>query len=242
VLHHLEKVDSTNAYLQYFIASSAELLPEGFTVVADEQFAGKGQLGASWEAAPGQNLTASFLLYAKFLSPKQVFYLNKAVALAVRDCVSGYAAAVKIKWPNDIYVDDRKIAGILIENSLSTNAVQQSIIGVGINVNQTEFDAALPNPVSMRMFSKKVFALEEILHVLCSEIEKKYLLLRSMQFSKIDDAFHEHLLGMNQEKIFMRGDEMFSGTIRGVNENGKLLVETDKNIFEFGMKEVRMLG
>lgn len=241
VLHHLEKVDSTNAYLHYLIASSPELLPEGLTVVADEQFAGKGQQGESWEAAAGQNLTASILLYPKFLLAKQVFYLNKAVALAVRDCLSTFVEHVKIKWPNDMYVQGNKIAGILMENSLSRNAVQQSIIGVGLNVNQTEFDASIPNPVSLRMLTGKFFEREEILHTLCHEIEKNYLLLRSMQMKKIDDAYHEHLLGLHEEKQFQRGDEMFTGTIKGVNENGKLLVETEENIFEFGVKEVRIV-
>lgn len=242
VLHHLQKVDSTNAYLQYYIASSAEIPPEGFTVTADEQFAGRGQMGARWDAAEGQNITASILLYPKFLLPKQVFYLNKAIAIAVRNCVALFAGDVKIKWPNDIYVHNKKIAGILIENSLSSHAVLQSIIGIGINVNQTEFDASIPNPVSLRMLSKKVYEPEEIFHALCYEIEKNYLLLRSMQFKKIDTFYHENLLGYNEENVFLFDGKTYKGIIRGVNENGKLMVETDKEIFEFGVKEVRMEG
>lgn len=241
MLHHLQKVDSTNAYLQYYIASAAEMTPEGFTVTADEQFAGKGQMGASWDSAVGQNLTSSILLYPKFLLPKQVFYLNKAVAIAVRDCVALFADDVKIKWPNDIYIHNKKIAGILIENSLSSHAVLQSIIGIGINVNQTEFDASIPNPVSLRMLSKKMHEPEEIFHALCSEIEKNYLMLRSMQLKRTDDLYHENLLGLNEENVFLFDGKTYKGIIRGVNENGKLLVETEKEIFEFGVKEVRMV-
>lgn len=217
------------------------MTPEGFTVTADEQFAGKGQMGASWDSAVGQNLTSSILLYPKFLLPKQVFYLNKAVAIAVRDCVALFADDVKIKWPNDIYIHNKKIAGILIENSLSSHAVLQSIIGIGINVNQTEFDASIPNPVSLRMLSKKMHEPEEIFHALCSEIEKNYLMLRSMQLKRTDDLYHENLLGLNEENVFLFDGKTYKGIIRGVNENGKLLVETEKEIFEFGVKEVRMV-
>ncbi|MBC8045935.1 MAG: biotin--[acetyl-CoA-carboxylase] ligase [Fimbriimonadaceae bacterium] len=242
VLHHLDRVDSTNAYLQYLIAASADRLTEGLTVFADEQFAGKGQMGAGWVSEPGKNIIASILLYPKFLLPKQIFYLNKAIAVAVCDFLKSYSDNIKIKWPNDIYFENKKMAGILIENSLSTNAVEQSIIGMGININQEIFDTALLNPTSLRAITHKNYDLELLFHALCAEIEKQYLLLRSFQFKKIDDLYHESLFGLNEEKIFTQGDETFTGIIRGVNEYGKLIVEKEEGLFEFGAKEVRIFS
>jgi BirA family biotin operon repressor/biotin-[acetyl-CoA-carboxylase] ligase len=143
----LESVDSTNTYLRS--------LPEAdnYTIVtAHTQTAGRGQRGNSWEAEPGANITLSMLMRPENISADRQFAISRAVALAVADTVAQFLpieSNISVKWPNDIYVDDRKIAGILIENSIAGNDIVRSIIGVGLNDNQTVFVSDAPNPVSL---------------------------------------------------------------------------------------------
>jgi BirA family transcriptional regulator, biotin operon repressor / biotin---[acetyl-CoA-carboxylase] ligase len=175
---------------------------EGTVVIAKQQLQGRGQRGASWESEPNKNLTLSILLQPTFLRTEDQFQLNKAVSLGVAEFISspliplsprrGDARSgtllwgesgergdvVSIKWPNDIYIGNKKIAGILIENSVSGNKLQQSIIGIGININQERFSAELPNPTSLKLITGKEFDLKECLEKLCSCIEKRYLQLR----------------------------------------------------------------
>lgn len=141
-LIHLDRVDSTNTYLKELL-NSDKRPNEGLLVFAEDQFAGKGQLGATWKSELGENIAVSILFSPTFLEPKQIFYFNKAIALAVRDCVEYFMGKqpeqkikVSIKWPNDILVGDRKVAGVLIENIFRANTIENSIVGIGINVNQ----------------------------------------------------------------------------------------------------------
>lgn len=113
------------------------------------QSRGRGQRGNSWSSSAGANLTFSVVLCPGFLETAQQFYLSKAVSLAVCDTVESFGVRPQVKWPNDIYIDGRKVAGILIENDLAGNFLSRSVVGIGINVNQTEFDPALPNPTSL---------------------------------------------------------------------------------------------
>lgn len=209
-------------------------------VFADEQFAGKGQQGATWITEPGQNIITSILLKPAFLLPKHIFYLNKAIALAVHNFLAEHAE-VRIKWPNDIYVQQKKIAGILIENTLNASAVQQSVVGIGININQDAFPEGLEQATSLNQITGIRYSLPVLLERLCAEIETQYLMLRSFQFKKIDDNYHQHLLGMGKENTFRIKGETVNGIIKGVNENGKLVVETEKNILELGVKEAEMV-
>lgn len=145
----LEEVDSTNSYIS---AHAAEL--EDMTMVmAGTQTAGRGQRGNSWESEPGLNLTFSLFFRPKGVKPAEQFAISEATALAVTDMLASAGIEAKVKWPNDIYVDDRKICGILIEHSLLGNSLEHSCLGIGINVNQTEFRSDAPNPVSMKMLT-----------------------------------------------------------------------------------------
>lgn len=145
----------TTASTSRWIAENGRSLPHGACVTARCQTAGRGQRGNSWEAAPGLNVTLSGLLRPEGIDISAAFPLSEAVAEAVADTVacllaqSGVRSDVKIKWPNDIYVSDKKIAGILIENSLRGRMVERSIVGIGLNVNQREFVSDAPNPVSV---------------------------------------------------------------------------------------------
>jgi len=222
------------------VRENGERLPEGLVVIADSQYAGRGQQGTEWVSEPGMNLTFSVLLYPKFLLPPQIFYLNKAIAVAVRNAVGAlcHHPHVWIKWPNDIYAGNKKIAGTLIENGFTSTTVQYSIIGIGLNVNQEEFDVSVPHPVSLKQIANKEFDLQDVLEDVCSSIEQSYLLLRAFDFKKIDDEYHAHLYGMNKEMEFREGENQFSGVITGVDGNGKLIIDTAGGVRKLQVKEV----
>lgn len=150
MLHHINTVGSTNAYA----ATRADSLPSGDIIFADEQTAGRGQRGNSWEAEPGKNITMSIILKALPVAASQQFAVSEVVALAVADALSERLpeerrSLVAVKWPNDIYVADKKIAGILIECALGGAEILYAIAGIGLNVNQTLFVSDAPNPTSI---------------------------------------------------------------------------------------------
>lgn len=147
-------------------STSAEIdrtAPHGFALMAREQTAGRGQRGNSWEAEPDMNITLSVMLRPENLPAARQFEISEAVALAVADTVEAMGIGnVAVKWPNDIYVGDRKIAGILIENALSGSLISRSIAGIGLNVNQTEFRSDAPNPVSARQLTGRNYDIQKI--------------------------------------------------------------------------------
>ena len=221
---------------------------EGTVVITKKQEEGRGQRGARWESEPDKNLTLSILLQPTILRPEEQFQLNKAVSLGVMEfviCVSSpFHGEVKIKWPNDIYLGNKKVAGILIENSVSGNSLQQSIVGIGINVNQDKFSANLPNPTSLKLIAGKEFDLEECLAQLCSCIEKRYLQLRASHFSQIDLDYLENLYRFGEwanykYKRDQGSNQSFNAKIIGVAKMGKLILETENGkILECDFKEV----
>lgn len=159
-LIELDESASTNSYL----AGIAHASSHGTVVCAHTQTAGRGQRGNSWEAAPGENITMSVLLKPEGLHPSRQFIISEAVSLAIVNVLRRYLPGhdVRIKWPNDIYVGDGKICGILIENSISPTNINHSIAGIGINVNQTKFLSDAPNPVSMAQFAGKKFDISQL--------------------------------------------------------------------------------
>lgn len=137
--------------------------PHGFALMAREQTAGRGQRGNSWEAEPGRNVTLSLMLRPEGLPAVRQFEVSEAVALGVADAVEELGIGdVRVKWPNDIYVGDRKIAGILIENSLTGPMIGRSIAGIGLNVNQREFRSDAPNPVSAWQLTGREYDVEAV--------------------------------------------------------------------------------
>lgn len=154
----LDTTDSTNSYIKREIETIQPLT----MVLAKDQTAGRGQRGNSWEAEPGRNLTLSFFIIPSDIRPAQQFIISEAVALAILDTLSSYGIVALVKWPNDIYVADKKICGILIENSIMGVSISHSIIGIGLNVNQTVFVSDAPNPVSMAQIAGKEFSLDDV--------------------------------------------------------------------------------
>lgn len=234
----VEQTDSANDYMANL---PPEQVFEGTVVVAKEQSLGKGQRGNSWLSEPGKNLTISILLRPSFLFPTDQFQLNKAVALGVLDLVVsqiGKSENVRVKWPNDVYIGTKKVCGILIENSVSGNRLLQSIVGIGLNVNQEEFPDSLPNPTSLKLEAGKEFNLKECLEELCACTEKRYLQLRSMS-RNIDADYLSNLYRFGDWAAYDYLGNRLQAKITGVGRSGKLTLETiDGKILECDFKEV----
>jgi len=216
-----------------------EVLPEGTIIWADEQTKGRGHAGNSWESEAGKNLTFSVVLYPHFLNIEAQFMLSKVTSLAIVDFLSENIDHSTIKWPNDIYVGNDKIAGILIENSIIGSEFDHSIIGIGLNVNQTHFLSDAPNPISMRLITGTTFDLEEALHSLCEKLEKRYTQLISNQVDEIDQEYLSNLFRYNAFYSYRHGKDIFSARITGIDSFGVLILETETGkIRKFRFREI----
>lgn len=215
-------------------------LLEGSLVITGHQTAGRGQRGNSWEAQPGKNLTFSFLLKPDFLPVTKQFYLTMVVSLGIRDFLTDKTGVkVQIKWPNDILIDQRKICGILIENQIVGQQLSTSVVGVGLNVNQQYFET--PSATSMVLVTGMQFDLPLILEDLLGCIEYRYLQLRREAHHELRSDYLNALYLRDEQHLFHAGDSSFYGTIRGVDEIGRLNIDIEgKPMMQaFSVKEIR---
>lgn len=237
----IPEVTSTNDYLSFIIRErkSKGINTEDFTTVyTDQQTAGRGQAGNRWESNSKENILASFYFNLP-ISPRKQFYINIFFSLAVRKMLSKYLYDVKIKWPNDIYVGQKKIAGILIEHTLQGNQITQTIAGVGINLNQTSFSALLPNPTSVKLESGHENGRITLLKELTVIAENYYELLRNEQYELLLREYYRYLFRIGEEHFFIIRGEKLGATITGLDEYGQLqLLLTDGQRVTCGFKEV----
>ena len=216
---------------------------EGDVVWADFQTAGRGQRGHEWHSRKGENLTFSVVLEPTFVPIAEQFAVSEVVALSLVDMLAEYGIEARIKWTNDIYVGDRKLVGILIEHSLATSALRRTIVGIGINVNQTEFDASLPNPVSMAQLLGKELNAEEVLQCFLSHLQRNYELLRSGKKVELHDRYNSLLYRKNEYHTYaLPSGERFSAKILGTATNGALCLENKNGaIKDYLFKEVEFV-
>jgi len=237
---HLDSVSSTNSYASKLLKE--EKPAEGTIIIADDQFGGKGIGSNSWESEKGKNLTFSLILYPDFLDVSKQFMISKAIALGIQKYLDFKTRHISIKWPNDIYYNDKKIAGILIENSISGSKINHTIVGIGININQTEFLSDAPNPVSLKQIAGNDFYLQDELVELKYHLAKYYNRLKYKHFKEIN---REYLLNLFRYKVwndYKTKDTLFRGKITGVNEYGHLQIMTSENeLKEFDMKEIEFI-
>ena len=193
--HFVETTDSTNLLLNE-IAEDAKktvtFLPDFLCVTTNFQTAGKGQGSKIWQSEKGKNILASFYFQPLILPPQQI-YFNYFFALTIRKMLSLHVNNVKIKKPNDIFVDDKKIAGILIEHHIQGEKLNYSVAGVGININQTQFDAALPNPTSLKLLTGKEFNREVILEEIVQIGEEYYNKLQNSELIDLENEYESHI-------------------------------------------------
>ena len=232
----LDQIASTNNYTSEFLRQN--VMQEGAIVLANHQNEGKGQRGNLWHSNPNENLTFSIYIKPVFIPTSMQFVLNKWVSLSIVYCLRKEGIGASVKWPNDIYVEDKKIGGVLIENSVSSG-INHSIIGIGLNVNQKEFNN-LPKAASIISITGKAFDLESLLEKMCVSLEQNYLRIK-VNLSALDE---EYLSAMYQyEKFAMYRDESgsFSGKITGVSAIGQLEIETNEEVRSSYFKEVEFL-
>lgn len=238
VLHAFPELESTQTYGQELLANSSP--EEGTVILASYQTKGKGLYRNTWESERDKNLLFSLILFPAFLPVNRAFLLSQAMALGVRDWVGRHVPGqVQVKWPNDIYIGEKKAAGILIQNALSGTRIVHTLVGVGINVNQTDFSPGLPNPISIAQATGKGFDLERSLSEVCWHLEYWYLQLKAGDWGSVHTDYLKQLYGYGELRSFVRRDGAeFQGRITGTAENGNLMIESGGKVFQFEMKEV----
>lgn len=220
--------------------SQKQDIPEGTIVITDHQSRGRGQQGNAWISEPGKNLTFSIVLKPSFLAIKDQFLLNMVVSLAVRDFVqSKLFAPVCVKWPNDVLVEEKKVCGILIENQIQGAGFTNSIIGVGLNINQRGF--YLNSAVSMMISSGESYELQGALEGLCSYLEKWYMTLKQNGRDRVKEYYLKALFGLGESRIFKSKENEFIGVIAGVDDQGCLMIKEKEKIHYFNNKEVQFI-
>lgn len=237
VIRHCEKVSSTNTIASVMLRD--EKPAEGTVITAGWQESGRGQKGNSWESEPGKNLLMSVILYPIMVSPENQFVISQMVSLAVADLVGAVIPGVKIKWPNDIYVGDDKIAGILIEHSIMGNTISSSVAGIGLNVNQTEFSSALPNPVSMAQVTGRKHDLSIITGELIRLLDMRYAMIISGRADELAEAYHNSLYRRSEWHLYADQNGEFPGMIESVGPGGLLMIRREKgSVTGYAFKEI----
>ncbi len=234
----LAVVDSTNVYTLKL--RNSPLFKEGLVVSAAAQHKGKGQRGETWESEDAKNCILSIVISPNIAVEKQ-FELSKLVSLAVYDLLSSYTQNVSIKWPNDILIGKEKAAGILIQNILKGDEISYAVIGIGLNINQLEFQPYLRKATSLSLATNIVFDTSAIQQELLTFLEKRYKNFKNgvLQNKAYLDALYLH----NKVAAFEADNKKFMGIIRGVTDNGKLLIEKDDDsLGSYSLKELKFLS
>ncbi len=235
-LVYMPECHSTNAEALKVLQSNVQVA-EGTVIITDNQTAGRGQRGNTWESEAGRNLTFSLILKPSFLHPKDQFQLNMAVSLGLYDYLTSQVTGVKIKWPNDMMLGNHKTCGMLIENQISGQQIHSSIVGIGLNVNQKIF--SFPTPTSMAIKKGHTFDLNEALAELLQWIEARYLQLRS--HIDLKEEYVTALYGRGERRSFKSGEEVFEGVIIGIDAVGLLEVNVGSGKRYFDLKQIQLL-
>lgn len=212
--------------------------------MAVHQTRGRGQIHATWQSDPGKNLTISALLSPVSLSIQEQFRLVMGFSLALKRSVQRFlpGKVVRIKWPNDLYVAERKIGGMLVENVLQGNIWKHAIVGIGLNVNQFAFGEELVDrATSIMLESGQELDLNSVFQILCQQLNEYYERLhadRTENYDALKEEYLAALFGYEQERIFYLEGVPVSGKIIDVTESGRLVVDFYPQIVDFGIKEI----
>lgn len=234
-------LDSTNSYATELLKS--ENIREGTIIWAIEQTNGRGQQATKWQSAANMSLTFSQILHPHFLKVSKIAYLGMIIALAVQESLAELTnEKIMIKWPNDIYFNNRKICGILIENGIKGMNLSHAIVGIGVNVNQTNFRADASNAISMHQISNKAFIIEDVLVKIQHNIAEKYAMLEEEKYQTIKWQYLQNLIGFHHEVNIE--SESYNGKAQVIDilDNGKIVLQnSNAQQLEFGIKEVKWI-
>ncbi len=242
----LDSVDSTNNYAMAKLRTG--MAEHGEAFIAKEQTAGKGQRGKTWLMAAEQNIALSLIVKADKLKQEQQFLLSMAVSLGVYDFFEKYARPnnqtgqvayeIKIKWPNDLYWRDRKAGGILIENVFKGMQWEWAVVGIGININQTQFSKLLPNPISLRQITGNEYNIIEMAMQLYSFVMKRIEKISTQSTKKMLKEYNLHLYKLNEPVKLKKANAVFKTTVKEVSVHGQLCtIDTTERYFDFGEVE-----
>lgn len=232
----LDSVDSTNNYTANQVRNGS--LPHGAVILAVEQVAGRGQGSSTWQSNAGENLTFSVFLDEVNLSVSQQFDLSCLCALSIKAALEQYGIQSSVKWPNDVLVNDQKIAGILIELQVSGTRVRSAIVGIGLNVNQSEFDSLRATSMNIELGHR--LPLDEVLFSFIHQFNR---LVESSFHNSLGlrEQYHQALFGLNEKRLFRDRTGEFEGIIRGTDTRGCLLVERDSEKAIYDLKELAFI-
>lgn len=234
----LAEVDSTNDYLRHY-APAEEKEDAMVVVIADYQTKGRGQGDNSWESEPGKNLLMSIRVHPRYVPVRYQFFLSMAGALAVKEAVSGYVDGVTLKWPNDVYVGDRKLSGTLIETSISEKRLKDCVFGVGINVNQSVFHGDAPNPVSLFQLLGREVDREELADKVMDAFGRYCQMLRNGAYGDVSALYHLALYRRKGYFPYRDAEGEFEAEVVEVEDDGHLILhDRDGKIRSYAFKEV----
>lgn len=245
---HYNQATSTNTLIKEMLIS--ENAQPHFTIVsADYQTSGRGQRENIWESEQGANLLFSLLLRPEQLKATDAFAVSRIVSVAIAKWLMNYVDCIAIKWPNDIYCSDKKICGILIENSIMGSNLSTAIVGVGININQTSFSSSIPNPTSLALITENNYNTKDLLCEVVAEIEKQYNNYFNGGIEDINASYNKMLYRLNTTAQFriptrepLEENKIFEAVIIGVEPNGCLqLKHTDGSVRIYAFKEVEFI-
>lgn len=241
-LIRLAEVGSTNTYAQQLLLR--EKPKDGTIILTERQVQGRGMDTNQWESEPGKNLTFTIILYPAFMTADRQFVLNQSIVLGIVDFIRslGIPEPVRVKWPNDIYLADRKVGGILIQHSILGQHLHQSIIGIGLNINQEHFLSDAPNPVSLKQISGMTYDLSDTLNALCTSLDTRYMQLNDHDWGALSSDYLNNLYRLGEWHAYnVKGTEL-TGMIIGINEPGQLkLQSSDGKVYVCDIKEVKYL-
>jgi len=225
-IKYLQEADSTNDCLKRLMINNE--LEEGTVILAEYQKTGRGRGQNRWHSAKGQNLTMS-LLFHPGIQAKKFFYLTELISLSIVDFLFSFNIEASIKWPNDIYVGNNKIAGILIENTILSNQIAKCIAGIGININEVDFPPDLPNPTSMRMLKQATFDKNALLEISLDKIRMRYNQLISGDLESMHDEYNQKLYKRSARVQYRNRNGIFYASIKEIKPSGELILRNEDN-------------
>jgi BirA family transcriptional regulator, biotin operon repressor / biotin---[acetyl-CoA-carboxylase] ligase len=219
----IDNLTSTNTYA--IRLSSEERPSEGTIIRTNFQSAGRGQPGNKWESEDGKNLLISIILYPSRINPADQFLVSMSLSLGMHDYLGSVIPGCSIKWPNDIYINDDKIAGILIESAITGSKIDYMVAGIGMNINQEKFTGDAPNPVSLRNLTNREYDLASCLSDLSAFLDRRYNDLRKENYRAIKDEYLSKLYRSGKPAEFRDSEGVFEGTISDVDYTGRMTIK-----------------
>jgi BirA family biotin operon repressor/biotin-[acetyl-CoA-carboxylase] ligase len=235
-----ENLPSTNTFTTDLLKKKK--LQEGTIIYTNYQSAGRGYSANRWESEDGKNLLTSILLAPSFIKPTDQFQISMTISLGICDFLMRFIPGCSIKWPNDIYVNNDKIAGILIENTILGNQIEFTVAGIGLNINQEKFSGNLPNPVSLCLLTGHSYDLSDCLKQLAKDLDKRYKQLISGNQEVIKKEYVSNLYRLNKWSEYKDAKGIFTGKILSINDCGRIIIEKkNAEINEYSFKEMEFI-